>query len=59
VFTEFPDRAQRLFFFALHKQQKLLMRKNACNGARNGHLIFKAEASYSLAKRTTKREGDA
>jgi hypothetical protein len=50
VFTEFPETSQRLFSFALHKQQKLLMRKNACNLRSNGHLIWKADASYSLVE---------
>lgn len=47
VFTEIQSRAQRLFSIALHKQQRLLMRRNACMFAINGHLILKADASYS------------
>jgi hypothetical protein len=47
VFTEFVTQAQWFFSSAPHNQQKLLMRKNACIVGLNGHLIFKADASYS------------
>jgi hypothetical protein len=47
VFTEFVTQAQWFFSSAPHNQQKLLMRKNACIVDLNGHLIFKADASYS------------
>jgi sulfur-oxidizing protein SoxA len=60
VSTELEWHAQRLFYFAPHKKQKLLMRRNACIVTLNGHLIFKADASYSDSEATTKkREGSS
>jgi hypothetical protein len=47
VCTEIRQGAQRLFSIALHKQQKLLMRRNACIVRSKRHLILKADASYS------------
>jgi hypothetical protein len=46
VFTEIRGGTQRLFSVALHKQQKLLMRSNACIVRSKRHLISKADASY-------------
>jgi hypothetical protein len=47
VFTEIRRGAQRFFSIALHKQQMLLMRRNACILRSKRHLILKADASYS------------
>jgi hypothetical protein len=45
VITELSALAQRIFFFAAHKQQSLLMRLIACIVSPNGPLISKADAS--------------